>query len=158
MVGQFWRQLLMGVGQVFLGVVLTGMVLYLVAQYKMGVFQPFELATVVGLLGGFPLVASFGEKAGEERMKNSLRAIGGLYLFAAICFVVFGFYQAADMAKLTPQVGSGVWMFKVIYTVTFYGGALAFIFGMWNTLLMIPEFMGLGGIKDMVRKIFGKRK
>lgn len=153
-----WGKLLVGLGQLFFGVVLTGMVLYLVAKYKMGIFQPFELATVAGLLGGFPLVAAFGDKVDDEGLRKKLRAIGGLYLFAAIFFVVFGFYQAADQAKLVPQTGAGVWEFKVIYVATFYGAALALIFGMWMTLVIIPQLVGLGGVKNRVRKIFGRRK
>lgn len=153
-----WSQLLVGLGQVFFGIVLTGMVLYLVAQYKMGIFEPFGLATVTGLLGGFPLVAAFGERVDNQGLRNKLKSIGGLYLLAAICFVVFGFYQAADYAKLLPQTGAGVWQFKVIYVVTFYGGAIALILGMWMTLGIIPQLMGLGDINDRVRKIFRRSK
>jgi uncharacterized membrane protein len=61
---KFWDdlrgQLLILFFQLFFGIVLTGMVFYLVAQYKMGSFQPFELAMTAGLLGGFPLLAAFG--------------------------------------------------------------------------------------------------
>lgn len=152
-----WGQLLVVLWQIFFAVVLTGMVLYLVAQYKIGGFQPFELATVAALIGGFPLIAAFGGKT-EEAMSKRLKTIGGLYLFAAICFVVFGFYQAADQVKIIPSSGAGVWIFKVVYIGTFYGGAIAFIFGMWMTLLAIPELIGLGGIKERVRRIVGKRK
>jgi len=132
------------------------MVFYLVAQYKIGSFQPFELATVVGLIGGFPLVAAFGGKT-EEAMSKRLKAIGGLYLFAAICLVVFGFYQAADQAGLVPSTGFRGGIFKTIYVGTFYGGAITFTFGMWLTLLVVPELIGLGGIKERIRRIFGKR-
>lgn len=151
-----WSQLLVGLGQIFFGVVLSGMVFYLVAQYKIGSFQPFELATVVGLIGGFPLVAAFGGKT-EEAMSKRLKTIGGLYLFAAICLVVFGFYQAADQAELVPSAGLGGGIFKIIYVGTFYGGAITFIFGMWLTLLVVPELIGLGGVKERIRRIFGKR-
>jgi hypothetical protein len=152
-----WGQLTILLSQIFFAIVLTGMVLYLVAQYKMEKFQPFELATVAGLLGGFPLIAAFGEKIKDEGIKKRLKTMGGLYIFAAICFVVFGFYQAADMAGLLPTSGAGVWIFKVVYIVTFYGGALALIFAMWTSLAALPQLMGLGGVRDRFRKIFGKR-
>lgn len=153
-----WSQLLILLSQIFLAFVLAGMVLYLAAQYKMGSFQPFELAVVAGLLGGFPLIAAFGEKVDDGGLRKKLRAIGGFYLLAAICFVVFGFYQAADQAKLFPQTGAGVWMFNVVYVVTFYVGAFALIVGMWMTLEIIPQLMGLGGIRERVKKIFEKSK
>jgi hypothetical protein len=153
-----WGQLLVGLGQLFFAVVFPGMVLYVVAQYKTGNFQPFELATVAGLLGGFPLIAAFNEKVDDEGIKKRLKAVGGLYLFAAICFVVFGFYLAADEAKLFPTSGVGVGIFNVIYAATFYGGGLSLIFGMWMSLEIIPRLIGLGGIKDRVRIIFSKRK
>ena len=152
-----WGQLLVGLSQIFVGVVLTGMVLYLVAQYKMESFQPFELAMVAGLLGGFPLVAAFANKGDDETIIKRLKIIGGLYLFAAIFFVVFGFYQAADQAGLLPSSGQGVWMFNVIYVTTFYGGALALTFGMWMSLELVPWLIGLGGVMDRVRIIFGKK-
>lgn len=153
-----WGQLLVGLGQLFFGLVLTGMVLYVVAQYKMGSFQPFELATVAGLLGGFPLLAAFGDKVDSEGLRKKLMAIGGLYLFAAIFFIVFGFYQAADQANLFPQTGAGAGVFKVTYVVTFYGAAIALILGMWMTLGIIPQLVGLGDVKDRVKKIFGRKK
>jgi hypothetical protein len=158
----FWDevrgQLLILIGQLFFGIVLTGMVFYLVAQYKMGSFQPFELATTAGLLGGFPLLAAFGGKVDDERLTKRLKAIGGLYLLAAILFVVFAFYQAADQAKIISQTGAGVWMFKVIYVATFYGAAVALTLGMWMTLEMVPMLMELGSFKDRIKKIFRMRK
>src|SRR4030042_1585934 len=156
--GGLWGQLLVGLGQLFFGVVLTGMVFYVVAQYKMGRFQPFELATAAGVLGGFPLLAAFGDKVDNEGLRKKLMAIGGLYLFAAIFFVVFGFYQAADQAKLISQTGTEVWVFKVVYVATFYGAAVALSLGMWMTLEIIPQLVGLGGVKDRVKKIFGRKK
>jgi hypothetical protein len=154
-----WRgQLLILLFQLFFGIVLTGMVFYLVAQYKMGSFQPFELATTAGLLGGFPLLAAFGGNVDNEVLAKRLKAIGGLYLLAAILFVVFGFYQAADQAKIILQTGAGVLVFKIIYTVTFYGAAIALTIGMWMTLEMVPMLMEFGSVKDRVKKIFGTRK
>ena len=150
-------QVLLLISQIFFVVVVTGMVLYLAAQYKKSSFQPFELATVAGLIGGFPLVASFGDKI-EAGMKKRLKLIGGLYLFSTIMLVVFGFYQAADQAGLLPSTGSGVWMFTVIYAVTFYGGAFAFTIGMWMTLELIPQLVGLGGFMDRIRRIFTRGK
>lgn len=148
---QWWSelpgQLLMGLFQIFFGIVLTGMVLYLAAQYKTGTIQPFELATVAGLLGGFPLVAAIGR---DSEFKQTLLWIGGLYIFSAIFFVVFGFYQAADQAKLLPTTGSTVWMFTVIFVTTFYTAAIALIIGMWKTLLFIPKMVGLGSILDNI--------
>lgn len=156
----WWKELapplLMGAGQLFFGIVLTGMVLYLVAKYKEGDFEPFALATVAGLLGGFPLVTSFGEKV-EEGIKKQLRWVGGLYIFSAIFFVVFGFYQAADQACLIPQSGSWVWAFQVIYAVTFYGAAISLIIGMWLTLILLPKLVGLGAVTDRFKRIFRRK-
>lgn len=159
---KWWKdvlgQLLVGASQLFYGLVLTGMVLYLVAQYKTENFQPFELATVAGLLGGFPLVAAFGDKAIEEGISKKLKILSALYLLSAISFVVFGFYLAADEAKLLPVVGAGVWTFKVVYLTSFYTGAIAMVFAMWATLGIIPQLMGLGSVMERVKKIFGKYK
>ena len=154
-----WRELpgslLFGIGEVFIGIVLAGMVLYIVSIYKSGNSQPFELAGIAGLLGGFPLVAAFSEKVGEGlNLKKPLLVIGGLYLLAAVLFVVFGFYQASDQAGLAPSTGAGVWMFKTIYVVMFYGGALALVFGMWRTIVLIPKLMGLGGFKAELKNMF----
>lgn len=151
-------QVLVGVSQLFFGIVLSGMVLYLIAQYKTGQFDTFGLATVASLLGGFPLVATFSERVKDEGTRKKLGIIGGLYLFAAICFVVFGFYFKADQAHLLPQTGRNAVLFDVIYVATFYGGAIAFIFGMWMTLEIIPQLMGLGGIKERVKVIFRSRR
>jgi hypothetical protein len=159
---KFWDdlrgQLLILFFQLFFGIVLTGMVFYLVAQYKMGSFQPFELAMTAGLLGGFPLLAAFGGKMDSEELAKRLKAIGGLYLIAAVLFVVFGFYQAADQAKIISQTGAGLWIFKVVYIATFYGAAIALTSGMWMTLGVAPTLMGLGSVRDRVKKIFGTRK
>ena len=122
---------------VFFAVALVGTALYLVAEYKVGVFQPFQLATVAGLLGGFPLVAGYGEKSGDEGVRKKLIVIGWVYLLSAIMFVVFGFYQAADMAGIftVNEVLKRIMM--VIYGVTFYVGVLAMIYGMWKSLEML---------------------
>lgn len=152
-----WAQVLVGLSQVFFVVVLVGMVLYLGAQYKMENFQPLELAMVAGLLGGFPLVAAFADKGENETTRKRLKMVGGLYLLAAIFFVVFGFYQAADQAGMSPESGRGVWMFKVIYVTTFYIGAVALVLGMLMSLEIIPRLVGLGGVMDRIRLIFRKR-
>lgn len=122
---------------VFFAVALVGTALYLVAESKVGVFQPFQLATVAGLLGGFPLVAGYGEKLGDEGVGKKLKVIGWVYLLSAIMFVVFGFYQAADMAGMFIGSGALEWIMIVIYGVTFYVGALAMIYGMWKSLEML---------------------
>jgi hypothetical protein len=160
-------QLLLFLSQIFIGLVLTGMVLYVMAQYKLKTFQPFELATVAGLLGGFPIVAAFVDKGTNglsnrekeaKKLNNKLKVVGGLYTFSAIMFVVFGFYLAADQANLIPSTGQSVWIFQVIYIVTFYGGALTLVFGMWTTLELIPQLVGLGSFIDRARKIFKRNK
>jgi len=153
-----WAQVLVGLSQVFFGIVLVGMVLYLGAQYKMENFQPLELAMVAGLLGGFPLVAAFAGKGENEEIRKRLKMVGGLYLLAAIFFVIFGFYQAADQAGMSPVSGQGVWMFKAIYATTFYTGAVALILGMLMSLEVIPRLIGLGGIRDRIRIVFGSMK
>lgn len=153
-----WSQLLVGLSQIFFGVVLSGMVFYLLATYKTGDFHSFELATVAGLLGGFPLVAAFVDKGVDEVIRKRLKIVGGLYIFAAICFVVFGFYLTADQAGIAPSSQPGVWMFTVIYVTTFYGGAIALIFAMWMSLEIIPRLIGLGGVRDRIRIVFGSIK
>ena len=122
---------------VFFTVALVGAALYLVAVYKVGDFQPFQLATVAGLLGGFPLVAGYSEKLGDEGVRKKLKVIGWVYLLSAIMFVVFGFYQAADIAGIftVNEVLKRIMM--VIYGVTFYVGVLAMIYGMWKSLEML---------------------
>lgn len=126
---------------VFFAVALVGTALYLVAEYKVGVFQPFQLATVTGLLGGFPLVAGYGEKLGDEEVRKKLKVIGWVYLLSAIMFVLFGFYQAADRAGLFTGSGALEWLMIVIYGVTFYVGALAMIYGMWKSLEMLSGLL-----------------
>jgi peptidoglycan/LPS O-acetylase OafA/YrhL len=159
--GRGWGSLVIQVsGQLFFAVVLLGMVLYLLAQYKKDSFQPFELATVVGLLGGFIFVAAFGGKV-PEGLRKRLKRIGSLYLLATISLVVFGFYQAADQAKLVPKGWLTTGWMTVFYTLTFYMGTLSFIAAMWLTLRAIPEFLEIGNVGDIWRSIFGgkpKRK
>ena len=152
-----WNQSLTILCELFFVFVLVGMILYLVAQYQKDVFQPFELATVVGLIGGFPLMASFMDKT-EGKLKNKLRIIGALYLLAAIFFVVFGFYEAADKAGLLKSAGALAWVLNAVYVVTLYLGAITFILGMLMTLLAIPELIGTNNIKDFVSKLFQKEK
>ena len=152
-----WGQLLVGLSQIFFGVVLSGMVIYLVAQYKMGEFQSFELAMLAGLLGGFPLVAAFAGKREDETVRKRLKVIGGLYLLAAIFFTVFGFYHAGDQAGIIPSSGQFVGIYSAIYATTFYGGAIALVFGMWMSLELVPRLIGLGGVRDRVRIIFRKQ-
>jgi len=153
-----WVQLLVVLYQIFFLVVVSGMVSYVVAQYKLVNHQPFSLATVAALLGGFPLLAAFAGNGLDETIRKRLRIIGGLYLFAAVSFVVFGFYYMADLARIIPRSGTGVWMFKVIYVTTFYGGAIALIFGMWMSLQILPRLMGLEDIRDTAKIIFEKIK
>jgi len=125
----------------------------------MNSFQPFELATVVGIIGGFPLIASFTatDKINEE-LKRKLRAIGVLFLFAAICFVIFGFYQAADQAKLLESGSNGYRILTVVYIVTFYGGAISFIWGIWKTLWIMPELLELNDVIKRMGKLHKKGK
>ena len=156
--GELRDSFVFGLGQLFFALVLVGIVFYVAAQYKMEIFQSFELAMVAGVLGGFPLLAAFGGKVGNEGLRKKLRRVGGLYVFAAVLFVVFGFYQAVDQASLISQNGVGVEVFKVVYAVTFYGAAVPLILGMWLTLRIIPELVGLGDVRDNVKKIFKRRK
>lgn len=145
-------------GQFFLGFALLGIAIYVVAEYKLRIFQPFQLATVAAFLGGFPLVAvfGFGEKIDDKRMRDRLRMVGGLYLLAAICFVVFGFYQAADMAGLLPASGAASWILKVVYGAAFTIGALGMAFGMLESLRILPWLLRpfWDSIRDGAMKIF----
>ena len=138
----FWSHpgsfVVFGLSYLFFVVVLLGMILYLFAQYKKDIFQPFEMATVVALVGGFIFVAAFGEHVGEK-LRPKLKRIGSLYLLSTISLVIFGLYQAADEAKLLQK--SLTW----VYTATFYGGAIFFIVAMLLTFWVIPELMEIRG-------------
>ena len=123
---------------ILIAVILLGLVLYLIAQYKLQtIFQPFELATVVGLVGGFIFVAGFRESA-DDRMKKRLKGIGSLCLFSAISFVIFGLFQAANQANLI-STGTAAGLAKIVYPLTFYVGAVGFIGALLWTLWLIPD-------------------
>jgi hypothetical protein len=132
----FWSDpinfMVIGLGCLFFMFVLLGMILYLAAHYIMGILQPFEMATVVALVGGFIFVAAFGEHVDEE-LRPKLRRIGVLYLLSTISLVVFGLYQAADQAKLLQK--SLTW----VYTTTFYMGVISFTAALVLTFWVIPE-------------------
>jgi Na+/H+-dicarboxylate symporter len=152
----FWSDpasfMVIGLGYIFFMFVLLGMILYLAAHYIMGILQPFEMATVVALVGGFIFVAAFGEKV-TDGLRKRLKRIGSLYLLSTISLVIFGLYQAADQAKILQK--SLTW----VYTTTFYGGAISFIVAMLLTFWVIPELMETGALLDVVRrKFWGKPK
>jgi hypothetical protein len=154
-VGSDWgKWVFFVVGELFFMVVMLGMVLYLVAQYKKDSFHPFELATVVGLLGGFIFVAAFAERV-VDTLSIRLKRIGSLYLLSTISFVIFGLYQAGDQAQLLQAGESGSWIMKWVYPFTFYTGAVSFIVAMLLTLWVIPGLMEPGALWDAVRRIFG---
>ncbi len=137
-----WEFLPFLVFEVILVVVLLGLVMYLIAQYKSQQFQPFELATAVGLLGGF----SFGLAVVPDCPKQlslRLRLIGVLYLAATIGFIIFGFYQAADQAQLVNNTSPILvrWWFTATFQVSFYSGALALVIALFYTVWSIPNLI-----------------
>ena len=143
-------------GELLVLVVLIGMILYLVAQYAKDSFNPFEMATVVALVGGFIFVAAFGSNV-DAKLRPRLKAIGGLYLLSTIALIVFGFYQAADQAKLAPKGGlTGDWI-TTFYVATFYIGAILFCIALIGTLVAIPNILGVHSFEDLSKIMFGKK-
>ena len=132
------RMVFMVFRYVLIAVILLGLVLYLVAQYKLQtILQPFELATVIGLVGGFVFLAGFRESA-DDRMRKRLKGIGSLCLFSAISLTLFGLYQGANQANLL-STGTAAGLAKIVYPLTFYVGAVGFIGAVFWTLWVIPD-------------------
>jgi len=153
-VGSDWGKFVVSVlAYLVVIVILIGMILYLIAQYKKDIFQPFEMATVVGLVGGFIFVAAFGEP--NKTFSRRLKRIGTLYLLSTITLVVFGFYQAADQAKLAPAGGLTSGWITTFYVLTFYLGAGLFCVAILLTLTVIPQLVGIDNLGDVARRIFG---
>ena len=70
----------------FLGIVFFTIFHYGVA----GSFQPFEMAIVTGLLGGFALTGGFSSNTRLVNFAYTLRRVGALYIIATIAFFLFG--------------------------------------------------------------------
>jgi membrane protein YdbS with pleckstrin-like domain len=124
---------------VLFAVVLVGLVQYFTARYNLLTFQTLELVTGIGLVGGFVFLAGFREDI-SDKLRRKLKGIGSLYLFSTISFVVFGLYQAAYQASLLSK-GTGAELAKIIYHLTFYIGAIGFVFAVLWTLWLIPDLL-----------------
>lgn len=117
-------------------VILLGLAGYLVAQYNSSNFQPFDLATVVGLLGGFSFTIAFSDKCPDALRKN-LRLVGALYLLATISFVVLGLFIPVDKLRIEALTGWLTW----IIPLSFYLGAVPFAIAVFLTLLNIGKII-----------------
>jgi hypothetical protein len=91
----------------------------------------FDLAIISGLLGGFALaLLTTRERNYPNFLKASLLLQGIFYILATVAFVVFGFYLAADIAKLlanSPQLSQ-------VYQASFYIGIISLSFSVSLTL------------------------
>ncbi len=63
----------------------------------------FDLAIVSGLLGGFALTL-VATRRGPKHLQTSLIVQGVFYVLATVAFIVFGFYLAADKARLLESL------------------------------------------------------
>ena len=155
--GTDWGQFaLFALGELITLAILIGMILYLLAQYSKNSFQSFEMATVVGLVGGFIFVAAFAEHD-DKKLGLKLRRVGVLYLLATIALVVFGFYQAADQAQLIKGGFASGWV-AGFYVFTFYAGALLFCAGIVETLTVIPKLVGIDSLSDLFKRKTGRNQ
>ena len=74
-------------------ILLYGIILYVVFRYNSPEnLQPFEMATVTALLGGFALAGGFSGVARLKDLTFSLRRIGALYIASTIAFFLFGLF------------------------------------------------------------------
>jgi hypothetical protein len=126
------------------------LVLYLIALYKSEEFRSFDLATVTGLIGGFMLVYAFANSC-PQILKRRLRNAGVSYLISTIAFVIFGLYQAADQAGLGDTLtGTSQEWFVVVYSATFYLGAIALSVALSITVWSIPALIRWDKSKEAV--------
>jgi hypothetical protein len=118
--------------------VFMGLIFYLYSLYKTQTFKPFELATVIVLLGGFLFYYANVQDC-PPQLRGKLRRTGLIYLVSTVAYVLFGLYQAADQAGFGDKLhGASKGWFIGIYAFTFYVGAIALTFALFWTIMSIP--------------------
>lgn len=88
-------------------IMLVGLLGYVVAVLPQDRFEPFELAIISVLLGGFALAGGSLERSGSA-LSLGLRRVGVLYLASAIAFILFGLYvtlgKVAGEGEQPPRI------------------------------------------------------
>ena len=116
-------------------VVIIGLGFFVIRYAQEPGTSPFELATVVGLLGGFALAGGFvGQK--DYAVQYDLRRIGALYLVSTILLVFYGLYIPLDILG----ADSLKTLIKIFMPITYWVGALFFLGATMWFLWIVPKF------------------
>ncbi len=116
---------------------ILGIILYIVFRYSNPHnFQPFEMATVSGLIGGFALAGGFSANERLRVLVFSLRKIGAIFISATIAFSLFGiFIPLTDQSFPSSLTG----LSGLISLIAVYLGAFLFTIGTIWFLCIIPR-------------------
>jgi ABC-type Fe3+ transport system permease subunit len=99
----------------------------------------FDLALFSGLLGGFALAVFVARQRQYPKYLQANLSLQGIsYVLATVAFIVFGFYLAADRARLLEHLTQLV----PVYTISFYIGIISFAFGVSLTLWSLIRLFG----------------
>ena len=122
---------------VFEMLLFLGIILYIVFRYSNPAnLQPFEMATVTTLLGGFALAGGFSGNARLVSLAFALRGIGALYIASTIAFVLFGLFlplTEKTLPELLKEIATPVIVFGA------YSGAFLFVIATGWILYVIPR-------------------
>jgi len=111
-----------------------GFILYTIFNYQTLQGQPFELAKISALLGGFALTGGFSGITTHDILKFRLRRIGALYIVSTIFFVLFGLYQPLDKSDAAESLKN---ILKIVIPLAFYGGLIFFLMATLSFSLII---------------------
>ena len=119
-----------------LPVIVCGLFGYVLVTVPQGEYEPFELATISALLGGFVFAGGFMSQS-ETRSALGLKRVGALYLASTIAFVVFGFYITLDKIATEGDALSKVTL--VLVPISLYIAVLAFAWATAWLVTLIPQ-------------------
>lgn len=117
-------------------VLLFGLFGYIIVTIPREEYEPFELAIVSALLGGFTLAGGFASRP-APRLATGLRRVGALYIASTIAFVVFGLYITLDKVATPGDALSKVT--QIIVPASFYVGAPAFTWATAWLVTLVPQ-------------------
>ena len=120
-------------------VLILGLFGYVLVTVPRGEYEPFELAIVSALLGGFVLASGFISRP-ADKLATGLKRVGVLYLVATIAFVVFGLYITLD--KIATAGDSLSKLTQVIVPGSLYIGVPAFTWATASLVTLTPQIWG----------------
>ena len=105
---------------------------------QLAIGDPFIVAQVVAIFGGFGLFAGFSSTVTGD-LRRSLRWMANLYLLSAVSFAMLGLFLPA--LSTSQSIGDPHTLLLVIIMTCILFGAITFSIGTFIWALQIPELL-----------------